>query len=386
MLRVIGKEVNYIAESVALLQHLGEGKKYAELRETLNKKYANPFQEGLHKFEVLERIEECAKKVFVKETEEIQYYFEAHEDTQLSSAGKLAILWEDSVDMEFKDIAEYGKYLENLSQKEYCEKFWVCLQNFLDLIQDRKAEKKAEEPFEVISYLMKMDMKAEEKWKIQKVFVDRKEHQEKVLALMEKAVLVLKSFEKELLELAEQFCSYWTKELGEKSLTAYVREKVEIDIGDSPLGFCLYPSILMPNVITLHTEIEEDGTYKQPDIVKLGVLFGEDFDICTSPAHEDAGYENYVLQVLKLLGDKSKFEILSYIRDREAYGSELAKHLNLTTATVSHHMNALLAAGLVELQRVDNRIYYTSNKKVLDEVLDYGKKVLLGEKAEGKIL
>jgi len=380
MLRVIGKEVNYITESVALLQHLGSGEKYADLRESLNKKYANPFKEGLRKFELLERIEQCAEKAFMKEMEEVKYYFEIRDDAELSSAGKLALLWEDSVDRDFKDVTEYREYLEGLAQKEYCERFGKCLQNFTNLIQDEEQDNKTEEPFAVISFLMKMDIKEEEKWKLQKIFVDRKEHQEKVLALMERAVMVVKSFEEELLELTDQFYSYWTKELQGASLIAYMQERVEFDIGESTLGFCLYPSIFSPNVITLHMKVEEDGTYKQPDIVKIGILFGEDFDIRSSRTHEEDGYENYVIQVLKLLGDKSKFEILSYVRNKEAYGSELAKHLNLTTATVSHHMNALLAAGLVELKRVDNRIYYSANKKALEEVLDYSKKILLGQR------
>jgi len=378
MLKVIGKEVNYITESVALLQHLGSGEKYADLKETLNKKYGNPFKEGIRKFELLERIEQCAEKAFMKDMEEVRYYFEIRGDAELSSAGKLALLWEDSMDIEFKDVTEYKKYLEGLSEKEYCEKVGECLQNFTDLIRDREQMKKTEDPFTVISFLMKMDIKEEEKWKLQKVFIDRKEHQEKVLTLMERTIIVLKSFEKELLELTDQFCYYWTKELQGTSLADYIQERVEISWGESTLGFCLYPSIFYPNVISLHTEMEEDGTYKQPDIVKLGILFGEDFDIRSSRTHEDDGYENYVTQVLKLLGDRSKFEILSYVRDKEAYGSELAKYLNLTTATVSHHMNALLAAGLVELKRVDNRIYYTANKKALEEVLDYSKKILLG--------
>ncbi len=80
--------------------------------------------------------------------------------------------------------------------------------------------------------------------------------------------------------------------------------------------------------------------------------------------------------MLKLLADKSKFAILSYIRDRKAYGSELAKHLKLTTATVSHHMNVLLAAGLVEVSHVDNRVYYTASRKALEEVFEYCRRTL----------
>ncbi|MDE6984152.1 MAG: ArsR family transcriptional regulator, partial [Lachnospiraceae bacterium] len=60
-----------------------------------------------------------------------------------------------------------------------------------------------------------------------------------------------------------------------------------------------------------------------------------------------------------------------------AYGSELARHLNLTTATVSHHMNALLSARLVEVKREEKRVYYTANKKALEEVLAYCRDMLV---------
>ena len=107
-------------------------------------------------------------------------------------------------------------------------------------------------------------------------------------------------------------------------------------------------------------------------------LFGDDFDFLTHRTNDAEGFEHYVTRVLKLLGDDRKFEILSYIRDKEAYGSELAKHLNLTTATVSHHMNALMAAGLVEIKRIDTRIYYTANKEILKDILERSKKLLIG--------
>ncbi len=78
------------------------------------------------------------------------------------------------------------------------------------------------------------------------------------------------------------------------------------------------------------------------------------------------------------IGEIDKSRCISYFPTvpKEAYGSELAKHLNLTTATVSHHMNALLLAGLVKVSHVDHRVYYTTDKKALEEVLDYGKGIL----------
>lgn len=89
--------------------------------------------------------------------------------------------------------------------------------------------------------------------------------------------------------------------------------------------------------------------------------------------------ESHALEVLKLLSDRSKFEILSYIRDKSAYGSELAKHLDLTTATISHHMGGLLGKGLVELEKENNRIFYRANTEEIAEVLSWCQRVLTGK-------
>lgn len=377
-IRKIGREVNFLTESVALMQHLGMGEKYSDIRETLSKKYGNPFEIGLKKFALLEKIEYEAKKVFQKDMEEIRYYFSEADGVDSSCAGTMAILWEDAMDAGFYDTGEYEAYLAGLSEKEYCEKFGKCLQGYHNLIEDAGVIK-TEEPYAVISCLMKSDIKDEEKWKLQKIFFDRKEHWEKVLALLKKAAVFLAGFEEEYQWVLEIFGNYWEKTLNERSIMVYLKEMREIDIGESPLGFCLYPSIIKPNVIAFHAEMEKDGTYNTPDFVRIGILFDDDFDIGSSYKKMEDGYADYAAQVLKLIGDKSKFEILTFIRERAAYGSELAKHLNLTTATVSHHMNALLSAGLVEIKRMDTRVYYLSNKKALEEVLDYCKKLLTGK-------
>ena len=66
-----------------------------------------------------------------------------------------------------------------------------------------------------------------------------------------------------------------------------------------------------------------------------------------------------VSPVLKLLGDKSKFEILKFLKEAPNYNLEIAKHLGLTPATTSHHMNALQNNGLVTAKRRDKKMYYS---------------------------
>lgn len=377
MVREISREVDYIMESFSLLRHLGEGRSYQEMKETLNRKYANPFREGLRKFEVLEQIEHAARSAFSEDMEQLQYYFPKRDDAALGCVGNLVLLWEDFKHVDFQDITAFGNYLKGLPEQEYCENFGVCLQGYTEsVVRDGKTAKMSD-PYAIICYLMTMEIKDEEKWKIQKIFLDRTKHIERLIGLLEKAEALLHRFQIQLEELAQLFYQYWSKQLEEQDLTAYIRDATNVDVANSPFGFRLQVSMICSNVVMLHNDMGADGlTYEEPDYYRIGILFGDDFNISINPKLQGENFENYAVSVLKLLADKSKFAILSYIRDKEAYGSELAKHLNLTTATVSHHMNALLVAGLVKVSHVDNRVYYTTNKNALEKVLNYCKGVL----------
>ena len=61
------------------------------------------------------------------------------------------------------------------------------------------------------------------------------------------------------------------------------------------------------------------------------------------------------------------------IRDRSepAYGAQLAKQLNLTTATISHHVNAMLQLQLIQMDKVNNRLYYSVNQDTVRTLIDY---------------
>lgn len=61
---------------------------------------------------------------------------------------------------------------------------------------------------------------------------------------------------------------------------------------------------------------------------------------------------------LKAMADNSKLDILLLLKERPYYNLELATHLKLSPATVSHHMDSLLTGGLVTVERRDKRIYY----------------------------
>ena len=63
--------------------------------------------------------------------------------------------------------------------------------------------------------------------------------------------------------------------------------------------------------------------------------------------------------VAKSLSDASKLDILHTLKHNELYNLEIAQKLGLTQATISHHMNMLLAAGLVKMSRKGAKTYYS---------------------------
>lgn len=63
-----------------------------------------------------------------------------------------------------------------------------------------------------------------------------------------------------------------------------------------------------------------------------------------------------IMQILKLLGDKSKFEILCLLKTHGRYNLEIAEELHLAPATASHHMSMLLSNHMVTVEKKDGRI------------------------------
>ena len=75
-------------------------------------------------------------------------------------------------------------------------------------------------------------------------------------------------------------------------------------------------------------------------------------------------------QILKLLGDKSKFEILCLLKSHGRYNLEIADELHLTPATASHHMSMLLGNHMVTVEKKDGRVYYQLNREALQEIIN----------------
>jgi len=70
------------------------------------------------------------------------------------------------------------------------------------------------------------------------------------------------------------------------------------------------------------------------------------------------------------LSDPNRQKILASLKKSELPVSEIAKNLDITMATLSHHLDILRRAGLVSSRRVGRQIFYELNLSVAEELME----------------
>ena len=73
-------------------------------------------------------------------------------------------------------------------------------------------------------------------------------------------------------------------------------------------------------------------------------------------------------QTFAALSDPNRQKILDVLKKREMPVSEIAGHLNITLPTLSHHLDILKRADLVSGRRDGQKIIYSLNLSVFEDV------------------
>jgi len=68
------------------------------------------------------------------------------------------------------------------------------------------------------------------------------------------------------------------------------------------------------------------------------------------------------LEIFKALADETRLNIISLLAEKTMYGNELAEKLNLSNATISHHVSKLLMNKIIQAKKKDNKLYFKLNK------------------------
>lgn len=73
----------------------------------------------------------------------------------------------------------------------------------------------------------------------------------------------------------------------------------------------------------------------------------------------------------KALSDPSRRKILQLLRKQNMTAGEIANHFSISKPSISHHLNILKQADLVQDEREGQNIIYSLNTSVLDDLITW---------------
>lgn len=76
-------------------------------------------------------------------------------------------------------------------------------------------------------------------------------------------------------------------------------------------------------------------------------------------------------EAFKALADPTRRHILELLRTKDLTAGEIAEHFDMAKPSLSHHLNALKTAGLVDAERDGQNIIYSLNTSVLQDLMGW---------------
>lgn len=75
--------------------------------------------------------------------------------------------------------------------------------------------------------------------------------------------------------------------------------------------------------------------------------------------------------IFKALNDPTRRDIIELLKKGDMSAGEIADHFDMTKPSISHHLDLLKQAGMVETVKQGQFIYYSLNTTVVDELLHW---------------
>lgn len=299
--------------------------------------------------------------------ERIEYYFKER-NAQNCTFAALALLMDMNCPQ--NDVAAYEERIKPLS---LADRVYL----YATIINGEEAASITKEELSdqsgLIAFLEASALDAQTKWEAVKIFNRQEFYYNEAAGILAEVIRLLRGkYEREINELSLSFYNYWTGIFENSDIIEIISDKLKISWKLSTAGQLLVPAIFLPFGVSFAI----NGAEADKDIIRIGVMLDKRFELLykKSLSKED------IVEIGKLLSDKSKVDILELVSKRPCYGKELANALGLSTATISYHVNALLRAGCLQTEVISNKIYYSIDNEKLSAYMEGIRSFFSGEK------
>ncbi|MDF2907061.1 MAG: transcriptional regulator, ArsR family [Herbinix sp.] len=316
------------------------------------------------RYQILYSIYSDVKAYFGNRKERIEYFFKDR-NGDFSTYATISILW---------NFHEYNNRLMSFSEVFGAMNEEQKVINYARLIDSEEfintPKEKLRNFADLIVFLENSSYENEAKWEAIKIYNHQEAYYNEVLGLLTETIEILMNrHEEPIKKLEKAFHEYWTDYQKEKDIIETIQEKLGISWESGSAGTILLPHLFQPFSVSLSIDKDEPS---KPDVIRIGIMMNERFVLTRKRIKKED-----IVNVGKLLSDKSKVDILEFAGRKPCYGKELANELQLSTATISYHVNSLLKEGLLKAEVSANKVYYSLNRETLTIYFEDVKKYFL---------
>jgi len=352
-------KINYYAEALSIIfSYVKDEDYYAKIKEGHKQKYNIPMEELDVLYDEISSIYSYVTSKIEIPKEKLKFYFSSDlDENDAPSLGDIImsfVVYSDSKD-------NIDKFMQ-LSKLQKLEKYFSLLSEDFESVKINFTQGDFDDKF-YINSINSSNLSADSKLKYILLYYNFDEYFNEVYEITCKVIEILKEKEESLQSIADEYQRVMMSEYekyGDKLLENY-----DIKLSNEK-NLAIRPFIMRSNVLMLKPiNINENTEISSIQYAYIGVHVKALFDMIKIYFIND----DRIISILKAFGDKSKFDILKSLRDNQMYGVEIAKKLNITTATVSHHMSNLYNLSLINFSADNNKINYMLNKNTIEELI-----------------
>lgn len=182
-------------------------------------------------------------------------------------------------------------------------------------------------------------------------------------------------------EMRKRIAELWAESIRQNGLEAHLFRHSGVRIQHENCTLNIFVNSMMPNALVYCPAAEPDPQYAggceiPVRSLSVGVGMLPEYDIIEFDSSPEK-----LNEFMRIVGDKTKFEILCKIRERPRYCHELANEMGLNSGHMSRTLTSLYYAGALELRQENGRVYYSVDSRNIGRMCD-AVKALFGENAD----
>lgn len=336
---------NLLLEALAYLGRMANGNTLQHMEHRIRLRKIKPSAAFNHTFTLLKELSTDLEKAIPDDNEKLMELFvnlEGFPHNTIGSSSIAFLLFYPMLEQFDEDIEALLAYTDRITIDQAAYHI-ACTLNLIDSSVDPADFHESD----LISLLLPLSIPDKSKLAILRTCHDFHNLAVQVYRLLFPVIQFLKTETERIQALSSSFIAL----VEENGSRQYLKETSHLNFSDQ-LHYVIRPFLFgMDTILTSEAGADRLNVY-------CGILRRE----LLSMLNEMGNSYDDVFEAYRLLGDRTRFDILCYLCSHDAYGSELSEHFSLSRNTIHHHMNKLTGNGLVTCRNDGNRTYYTLDK------------------------